>query len=671
MLVFDQLKKDDSQLRFLAAAVLCGLLVLAGGLWWVQVVSTGYYQEKLEIQSVRTVRIPAVRGSILDREGRALAENRPSYNVDLFLEDLSKKYQDAFDEMRARVKNSLIAQKEQKLGRKLSEREKKQLVIPRTNAIELARFKPSLRYQVTSNIVTDLSRLIQEPVVLTEKDFQRSYDKARVIPLAVLPNLSPMQLARFEEQNIRTPGMELDIQSIRHYESNRLAAHVLGYVNHNNQADEEERAYNFRLDDYMGVSGIEAMYDRELRGHAGAKSVVVNYLGYRQQETVLSPAEPGSNVVLTIDTDVQWAAERALQGAQANARGAVVVMDARNGDILAMASAPTFSPNHFVRHPDPDYWDSAGWDDAEIGIQKNRAMHENYHPGSIFKIVVGLAALELGVLNPEEEYDSPGAWPVPGRKPIGDPAKAGKFNFRRALARSSNCYFIYQGTKKGVLQKVVELGQRLHLGEKTGLIPWEESPGLFPTPRQISLRNWHPADTIYLSFGQGLLDVTPVQMAVMTAAVANGGKVLYPRLVSRLESQDGSAEPILFPEGRIRDNLGVSRRSLDIVRDAMREDVASTDGTGHSAAIPEWQVAGKTGTAEVEKNQKKDLDSQNTWFASFAPYENPRYVVVVTVEGGASGGITCAPVANKIYKALVDFERRNAGRTGTLAQSNR
>jgi penicillin-binding protein 2 len=653
MLIFDQLKKNDPQLRFLATTVFGGMVVLFAGLWWVQVVSSRYYQDKLETQSVRTVRIPAVRGNILDREGRPLAENRPSYNIDLYLEDLTKYFQAAYASALGRARKELnlrMAAEEKRLKRKLTAQERKLFVLPQQTRAQL---QEQTRYEVTSNIVAELSRRLREPVAISEKDFQRRYDKARALPLPVLPNVNSVQLARFEEQSIYTPGMNLDIQSIRSYPNGALAAHLLGYLVRNNESSEGEIAeYNYRLDDYLGISGIEGLYDPELRGKAGAKSVLVNNLGYSQGETIWSPVEAGQNVILTIDLDIQRAAERALLGAQANVRGAVVVMDARNGDVLAMASAPGYDPNHFILRPDPETWakEHERWTNSLLGIQRNRALYENYHPGSIFKIVVGLAALEQGVLDPKAFFHSDG-YIVVGRRPIQDTAGEGEFDFNRALAKSSNPYFITQGLKPGVLSKIIAIGQRLHLGERTGIMPRQEASGNFPTLKRIASA-WRDGDTANLSIGQGEIDVTPIQMAVMTAAVANGGKVLQPRLVARVDYPDASEPGEVFAEGTVRDNLGVSQRSLGIVRDAMLQDVESTEGTGQEVAVPGMRIAGKTGTAEVERLGRIDKSAKDTWFVSFAPYENPRYVVVAAVEGGASGGKTCVPIAHKVYLAL-------------------
>jgi len=651
MLVFDQLKKNDPQLRVLAFVVLTGLLVLFTGLWWVQLVSTRHFKVKLEDQSVRTVRIPALRGKILDRDGRVLADNHPAYNVDLYMDELSTNFQIAYSSAVNRVRSNLLVATEAQLHRKLNTRERERFGVPKAVKDQL---KSESRYEVVSNLIGNLSARLQEPIDLTRKDFERHYDIARALPMQIMPySLNQVQLARFEEQSDSEPGLDLEVQPVRYYPYGPLAAHLLGYLQHDNDSGEGERKtnYNYRLPDFIGATGIEGLFNEELHGTAGEKSVVVNYLGYRQSETVWLPAEPGLNVVLTIDLDIQKAADAALQGAQANVRGAVVVMDAQNGDVLAMASAPTYDPNHRI-HPDPATMqvENERWNDEQLGLQRNRAIYQNYHPGSIFKVIVAMAGLELGTLNPDAIYKSEGFYMV-GRRRIGDTAKAGDFDFDLAMAKSSNPYFINEGLKPGVLQKIIALGQRLHLGERTGIMPHQETPGNFPSLKRVS-SDWRDGDTANISIGQGELDVTPVQMAVMGAAVANGGKVFWPRLVSRIETTDGAVVEN-YAEGRVRDYLGVSQHTLHIVHKGMLADTEDPEGTGRALSIPGWRVAGKTGTAEVE-NRAGHIDKslKDTWFVSFAPEESPRYVVVATVEGGASGGLTCVPIAQKIYLAL-------------------
>ena len=368
-------------------------------------------------------------------------------------------------------------------------------------------------------------------------------------------------------------------------------------------------------------------------------------------------------MVLTLDLRVQQAAENALvRRIGAAARGAVVVMDVRDGDILALVSAPAFDPNKFIPQiSQPDY---ARLTDPITRPQINRATQENYAPGSIFKTVVGLAALEAG-LNPKEPIYSPGHIII-GRRYIHDLAAPGDYDFRRALLKSSNTYFISNGIRAGI-ENIIRLGQRLHLGERAGLPTRQETAGVFPTPKRIK-SNWFDGDTANICIGQGEISVTPLQMAVLTAAIANGGKVLFPRIVDRVEAQDPALgdRPVVFPRSPVRDELGVQPRNLEILREAMLADVEDPEGTGRSAAVPGLRVCGKTGTAQV-MDERNRIVGHNLWFISFAPYENPRYAVVVMVEGGGSGGGTCAPVAHDIYEVIQKIETAGAAKTLALA----
>lgn len=532
--------------------------------------------------------------------------------------------------------------------------------------------KPALeqlaRYRAASNLVYDLSQALQEPITLEATAFHRHYENTLALPMPVVYNLSPRQLARFEEFPTVAIGVDLEILPNRSYPWSSTAAHILGYLTRDTRSTIGEDAFvNYRLPDYSGSVGIEGAFDRHLRGRGGVKSVLVNSLGYRQSENTWTPAEPGKNVVLTIDLEIQRTAEEALLSVGTDPKGAVVVLDPQNGDILAMVSLPSFDPNKFIpRISQPDY--NMLMDENRRPLV-NRATQENYHPGSIFKIVTGLACLEAG-LNPKQVIYNPGYIFV-GRRSWNDLAPAGEYDFRRAFAKSSNTYFITNGITYGP-DKIVRLGQKLHLGEATGIPTSQEVGGNFPSLQEVK-RQWYDGDTANLSIGQGKVDMTPLQVAVLVAAVANGGKVFQPRLVMRIEPQDpdSTEETIQFPGGKVRDDLGVRPSNLEIVRQAMLADVEDPEGTGKGAAVPGFRVAGKTGTAEVKRiHEGAVVKDQTTWFASFGPFEQPRYVVVVMVEGGVWGGTTCAPVARKIYEFLAARMPVASPKTQVLAGMN-
>jgi len=665
MLIFDQLKKDDPQLRLIAVVVLSGLGLLLAGLWWVQVVSVRDYQANLQTQSFRTVRIPAVRGKIVDRNGATLAENRPTYNVSLYLEELRKSFNEAYVEKATRTRADLERQREElakRLKRNLTKEERRQFIL---TSKERGRLRQEARYRVASNAVMQISQRLRQPLSLNPTNFERHYESRLALPCPVLTDLNPAQIALFEEQSTTPMGVDLEVQSTRYYPCGATAAHVLGYLRRDDDSKEGEEAFfSFRLPDYRGVVGVEYGFDKELRGMAGAKSVLVNNAGYRQTENVWSPAEPGRNVVLTIDLGIQQAAEQALPVLGPATRGAVVVMDVLDGDILALASAPAFNPNSFI----PGVSRAEYQRITELQAEKNRATHEHYLAGSIFKPIVGLACLEAG-LNPNREFNNPGYIHV-GKKRFGDLAAPGIYDFRRAMKASCNTYFISNGLHVAGIADIVRLGQRFHLGERCGLPTRQEAPGIFPNLKQVK-SDWFDGDTANLCIGQGQMAVTPLQMAVVTAAIANGGKVLRPRLVDRTEPLDVTVggETNYFSRAQVRDELGVNPRNLKIVQDAMRADVEDPDGTGVKAAVPGMNICGKTGTAQV-KNAQGALVDHVAWFISFAPYENPRYAVVAMVEGGSSGSSTCAPIVQKVYLAIQERDRARTSGAQPLAKAN-
>jgi penicillin-binding protein 2 len=669
MLVFDQLKKNDPQLRFIALIVLGGLVVLAGGLWWVQIVSVRDFQAHLEMQSFRTVRIPAVRGKILDRNGVVLAENRATYNVSLYLEELRKNFAGVISRdlaaARAQLKRKMEAE-QKRLGRKLSAKEKKAFTLTSKERDLLYR---KARYEAASNVVMQLTQQLGQPLVLNYTNFQRHYDSRTYLPLPIVTNLTPEQLAIFSEQCIEPLGADLEVQSTRVYPFTNFAAHVLGSLKRDNDSVIGEDAFfSYRLPDYRGQLGIEVAKDSALRGRAGIKSVVINNIGYRQSENVWQPAEPGSNVVLTLDIVVQRKAERALQIYGPITRGALVVMEVQTGDILAMASSPTLDPNESIQGVSPA--EDARRKDVVLAPEINRATQARYAPGSIFKTIVGLACLEQG-LNPNDQIYNPGYFQFRGAKPIHDRAPLGLYNFKEAMKHSSNTYFITNGLKIGI-EKIIYLGQRLHLGEKMDLGTRQETGGQFPSLERVA-SNWLVGDTANVCIGQGEISVTPLQMAVMTAALANGGRVLWPRLVDRIEAPEPvTGPPIIFPKSRVRDQLNVKSENLRILHEAMLADTQEAGGTGVRAAVPGLEICGKTGTAEVmdSSGAKK---AETLWFVSFAPYVNPRYAVVVMVEtpvNAGSGGKTCAPIAANIYRALLEREKAQANKPQRLAKAN-
>ena len=308
--------------------------------------------------------------------------------------------------------------------------------------------------------------------------------------------------------------------------------------------------------------------------------------------------------------------------------------------------------------------------DPKLQPQLNRATYGSFLPGSIFKPIVGLAALENGLDPNEELYNPPNPRnPLHGHAEVGkriidDPQPPGDYDFRRAIERSSNFYFITVGMRTGI-EKIIRLGEKFHFGERENLPTLQDAHGLFPTLEEVNKPDWYPGRSANICFGQGEVNVTPIQIACAYSAIANGGTILWPRLVERIEPQDpASGETATnFPSGLVRDKIGVSARSLKILREAMLSETEDPEGSGRAAVVgPEMRICGKTGTAQVE-NERGQKTGWNYRLASFTPYENPRYAVVVMVQSDdsiGSGGTVCAPIAHDIYEEILKKENANA-----------
>ena len=669
MLVLDQLRRGNQRLRWLAITVFLGLGILLAGLWYVQVVAAQRYQVKIRNQTFRTVRVPGVRGKILDRNGAVLAENRPGYILNLYTEELRPLFLAEYNRQKAAF---LAAKMATNPAPSLNWFERlKAAFHPTSRAGHLSRadvltLNERVRYAVVSNTFAQVGALLGTPVAISEKDYERHHNQWPYRPLPILENLTPQQVARFLEQAPVLPGVDLEVQPVRYYPHGPGVAHVLGYLVRDDLArDGDEEGFDYSLPSYQGAIGIESGYNEALSGRPGIQSIVVNSLCYRESETTWAPAEAGQNVFLTLDLQLQLAAWRALQSSGANTRGAVVVLDVTDGDLLALASSPAYDPNAFIQGMSQDEYNRF-MNDPQLRQTFNRATQGAYPPGSIFKIVTALACLENGLdpaatyqVEPNPSDPAHGAFFL-GRRKIKDLARPGEYDFRRAFFRSSNSYFVFEGLQTG-RDRLLEMGKRFFLGERIGLPLRQEVRGDFPYPREARWA-WTQGKLADACIGQGIT-VTPLQMAVMTAAVANGGKVFWPRLVLRMEPPEPEPGVTATEFGtRVRGDLGVNPQNLQLIREAMLADTEDPEGTGFTAfherdrktpVLKHLRVGGKTGTAEIEEHGR--VVDHIAWFASFAPYEAPRFVVIAMIEGGSSGGGTCAPIVRQVYQAL---ERR-------------
>ena len=466
-------------------------------------------------------------------------------------------------------------------------------------------------------------------------------------PVRLSRGLSLDEVARLEEWKLELPGVTIDFEPQRAYPSTRFAAHLLGYVREAAEADLARG--RLRRGDMVGQSGLERLYDDYLRGRDGAEQIEVD--AYGRPIRVLRRVEPalGAQVRTAIDRRIQEAAEQAL-GART---GAVVVLDPRNGDVLALVSHPAYPVERFSRPLDRETWLGLVQDPARPLL--NRAVQGLYPPGSLFKIVVAAAALQAQILTPFDRLSCPKAWWFGNRLYHNwEDHDRGPLTLLEAIRQSCNTFFFQLGLKVGP-ERIAQMSEAFGLGRPTASGLTGERGGLIPSPawKKVALRDrWHPGDTVSLSIGQGLITVTPLQIARLMAAVANGGTLWKPRLVRRIEALDGT--PLVIESETVQGRVQLAPVIFDFLRDALSAVVS--DGTGKAARIPGITVAGKTGTAQTHEFRddadRKRRDRDHAWFAGFAPADDPQVVVVVLAEHAGLGGQVAAPIAREIFKAI-------------------
>jgi penicillin-binding protein 2 len=491
------------------------------------------------------------------------------------------------------------------------------------------------------SVLARLSVLLKIPLRELQGTLERA-DPHRAV--RVRRGLSLDDVAKVEERRIELPGVLVEVEPQRVYPTSTFAAHLLGYVRE--VSDEQIRQGHYRRGDLIGQSGLERLLDEHLRGREGAERVEVDAAGRPVQVVQREEPTPGAQVVTTVDRHIQEAAERAM----ADHAGAVVVMDPRSGDILALTSSPAFDLDQFAGSLDREAWLRLVRHPAHPLL--NRVIQSQYAPGSVFKVVVAAAGLQEGLLTPlDRAYCNGefhlGQWTFKDWKEGGH----GHVDLRSAIAHSCNIFFYQAGLKVGP-DHIARYAQAFGLGSPTGIDLGGERTGLVPSPGWKRLRfnrPWTAGDTVNISIGQGQLLVTPLQVARMTAALANGGILWKPRLVQRVEGPNGT---VLYSEAtRMTGQVDLSPVVWGFLRQSLRA-VVNDGGTGQAARIPGVDIAGKTGTAQSVAKSDSRLGQDHAWFASFAPAHDPQVVVVVLVERGGKGGQVAAPIARQIHQAI-------------------
>ncbi|MDF2781080.1 MAG: peptidoglycan glycosyltransferase [Geminicoccaceae bacterium] len=598
----DRLRAFTRRALLLGAGQLGLFGVLAGRLYYLQVVSADEYALLADENRINHRLLPPARGRIFDRHGVTLARNIPTYRVLVVREQTA--------DMRATLD-------------------------------ALARLIP-LPEESIREVLAEVGR------------------RRRFVPILVREGLNWTEVSRIAIHAPELPGVALDAGLLRNYPTGPVMAHVLGYV-----APVAERELTgdplLELPEFRtGKNGIEKVYEERLRGRAGLSRFEVNALGREIKELYRHDGEPGQDLTLTIDLDLQRYTHQRLSAEES---ASAVVLDVHSGDVLALVSVPTFDPAGFTNGLSREVWRELTTNPRAPLV--NKAIGGQYPPGSTFKMIVALAALEAGIGGPDHEVYCPGHMQL-GQHRFHCWKRWGHGTLRLvdALAQSCDVYFYDLARRVGV-DAIATMARRFGLGSTLEIDLPGERPGLVPDRAWKQANRgvpWQLGETLIVGIGQGYMQATPLQLAIMTARIANGGRAVRPRLVREPPGPGGTPAPEPVPA------VGVSDWSFRFVREGMFKVVNGDRGTARQAALanPELALAGKTGTSQVRrisraeratgvrKNEDKLWEERDhALFVAFAPYREPRYALAVVVEHGGSGSQAAAPLARDIMaKAL-------------------
>lgn len=561
------------------------IAVLIGRAAYLQIYQGEYYAGLADGNRIRIVPSMAPRGTFYDRNGELLVTNRPGFSVSLL----------------------------------------------------------PLTAPISDDVIDRLSDLLKVP---TDEIKTKIAGHSGFNPIRIKTDVTPDIVSIIEEQKSQYPGVVIEVTPIRDYILKQEGAHTFGYVSEINDTElEKMKDEGYKSGDIIGKFGLEKVYDKELRGENGGQQVEVDVSGKPVQILGRKEPVPGDDLELTIDINLQQAAEKAVdeQLTQIGAHAAAaVVMNPRTGEILAMVSRPAFDPNLFAHGISSKDWNQLN--NNPYHPMDNKTITGEYPPGSTFKIVTGTAALTEGVVTPDEQiFDSGHHWIIP--KGNADGEALGWLNFRTALAHSDNVYFYEMGNRLGI-DRLEKYARMFGLGAKTGIDLPYEATGLVAN-RRYKEKNfddgeWYLSETFDAAIGQGFNLVTPLQAAMVMGEIAADGKRYKPHVVNRIIAPDGSVVKDFQPE--LLSQLDVPEEDIKLVQDGLH-DVTKYGTAASSFRGFTVDIAGKTGTAE--NSQGRD----HGWFVAYGPFDNPNIVVAVIVENGGYGSQSAVPIGRKILEA--------------------
>ncbi|MBI4335614.1 MAG: penicillin-binding protein 2 [Candidatus Omnitrophica bacterium] len=562
------------RIRIISGVISALFAVLISGLAYTQILKNNKYSTLSRTNRVRLIPIEGQRGRIFDRNGVLLVANRSCFDVVVIEQEL---------ENPARTMG--------RLG-------------------EILDMSPG-----------DISKKIE-----------RRYT-APFAPITIKEDVEKEKALILEEEGFRLPGVMVRIVPKRDYKFKDIGSHIFGYLGEIDKGELNRlRDYGYQIRDLIGKDGIEKSYDTYLRGEEGGMQLEVNNRGYFVRSLGKKESSAGKDILITIDIRLQEFIENALE----YKIGACIAMNPKTGEVLALVSKPNFDPSIFISR-DNDYGRANILKDARRPML-NRAVSGQYPPGSVFKPVIAIAGLERRKFTPHTLFNCAGKYILGGSIfECWDDKGHGDLDVRGGLKHSCNVFFYQAGRATGV-DDISGYAARFGYGAPAGIDLPEETPGLVPNrmwKRLARKEQWFEGDTLNFSIGQGYLLVSPLQVLRMTAAIANGGVLVQPYIVKRIDNVE-------IATARFRDT-GVSKKTLEVIRSGLKSVVEDENGTGRRARAEGLSVAGKTGTAQNPKGPS------HAWFTGFSPAEDPRIALVVFIEHGGKGGLEAAECAGKIF----------------------
>ncbi|MBQ9817351.1 MAG: penicillin-binding protein 2 [Proteobacteria bacterium] len=607
-------KDYSASFRWFIVFISASFVLLLMRFWYLQVVEGEHYKQLAFNNFIKRRVVPAERGQIFDIKMRPVATNHPSYDVVL------------------------------------------------TPAFFTSSSEPEESFRSRINALASYLALSDEDAQKLTERIRNTKPAERYASIPVKSGITRDQLAKIETNSLMLHGVEIVAASRRYYPFNELGTHLIGYVNQINDSELQKlRMYGYRLGDVAGRMGIERAYEPILRGANGLSASVVNAQGIPQldpESTALmkdwKDVEPisGKNIILTIDMDLQRILKDALRDYPS---GAIVAVEPDTGKILGMASTPSFNPNSWSGRLSRDEHIDADTNPYKPMLDKALLA---YFPGSIYKVVTAAAVLEEGLMHPQDTLTCPGYYEYGTQRRrfhCWKHSGHGVVSITEALASSCDVYFYKVGEKLGI-DTLAEYARQFGLGERTGIGINNEQAGVVPT------REWHNKRskegfqggfTLSTSIGQGDVKVTPLQMAMLYATIANGGTLYYPQIIDHIETADG--HPIFTYPSRVHSNLPFKKETLNTIKNGLDMVVNSEIGTAFAYRLSNLNVAGKTGSAQVISKRVSSAAVEfkyrdHAWFAAFAPIEHPKIAVVVFLEHGGSGSANAGPVVMEVLE---------------------